>query len=197
VALHFIDDMDSKMAAIRSTFDCHPAADLWTGRNPSLRRALLHTPSFLASASLVASPASSAAEPGSRAPALHRDAAPARVPETTKPPLPEHGRPVRPEANEPTPRPQAPAADSATSFYAGADEAARQAAERTANPTRVAPDEPARKPPPQPETSAPPSGGQTSYAGPLFRSRPLPPDGPSDNSGNDEALKNDSSEVKK
>jgi len=50
VALNFIDDLDSKMAAMRATFDgasATPGADPWTDRNPSLRRALLLTEKFL------------------------------------------------------------------------------------------------------------------------------------------------------
>jgi 3'-5' exoribonuclease len=41
VALHFLDDLDSKMAAIRATLDGTCAPDGWSQRNPSLRRALL------------------------------------------------------------------------------------------------------------------------------------------------------------
>ncbi len=51
VALHFIDDIDSKMAGIRATLESASAdggAGNWTERNPSLRRALLLTGKFLA-----------------------------------------------------------------------------------------------------------------------------------------------------
>jgi 3'-5' exoribonuclease len=51
VALHFLDDMDSKMAAMRATLDAAESssgAEMWTDRNPSLRRALLRTDYFLA-----------------------------------------------------------------------------------------------------------------------------------------------------
>ena len=51
VALHFIDDLDSKMAGMRKTLDQQAAgapADLWTDRNPSLRRELLRRDQFLA-----------------------------------------------------------------------------------------------------------------------------------------------------
>jgi len=48
IALHFIDDMDSKMAAMRATLDSPAGADDWTERNPSLRRALLRADKFLA-----------------------------------------------------------------------------------------------------------------------------------------------------
>lgn len=48
VALHFLDDMDSKMAAIRATLEAPAEEDAWTERNPSLRRALLRTDQFLA-----------------------------------------------------------------------------------------------------------------------------------------------------
>ena len=48
VALHFFDDMDSKMAAMRATFAAPAEPDAWTERNPALRRALLRTDQFLA-----------------------------------------------------------------------------------------------------------------------------------------------------
>jgi 3'-5' exoribonuclease len=48
VALHFLDDLDSKMAAMRATLESASGADDWTERNPSLRRALLRTDKFLA-----------------------------------------------------------------------------------------------------------------------------------------------------
>ncbi|MGA3292690.1 MAG: HD domain-containing protein [Candidatus Acidiferrales bacterium] len=51
VALHFIDDFDSKMGAMRATLDSATAGgtaqELWSERNPSLRRALLRTKTFL------------------------------------------------------------------------------------------------------------------------------------------------------
>jgi 3'-5' exoribonuclease len=50
VALHFIDDLDSKMAGMRATLDGASGmqgAEYWTERNPSLRRALLRTDRFL------------------------------------------------------------------------------------------------------------------------------------------------------
>jgi 3'-5' exoribonuclease len=50
LALHFIDDLDSKMAAVCVSLE-PPAgkrtADLWTDRNPSLHRAMLRTERFL------------------------------------------------------------------------------------------------------------------------------------------------------
>ena len=51
VALHFIDDIDSKMAGMRKTLEqagSGSPADLWTERNPSLRRELLRRDEFLA-----------------------------------------------------------------------------------------------------------------------------------------------------
>lgn len=48
VALHFLDDMDSKMAAMRATLEAPAQKDAWTERNPSLRRALLRTDQYLA-----------------------------------------------------------------------------------------------------------------------------------------------------
>jgi 3'-5' exoribonuclease len=47
VALHFLDDLDSKMAAIRATLDSPCAPDGWSQRNPSLRRALLRGEKYL------------------------------------------------------------------------------------------------------------------------------------------------------
>ena len=47
VALNFLDDLDSKMAAMRATFDSPCAPDGWTSRNPSLRRALLRAETYL------------------------------------------------------------------------------------------------------------------------------------------------------
>jgi 3'-5' exoribonuclease len=49
VALHFLDDMDSKMSAMRATLESPSGKDDWTDRNPSLRRALLRADKFLAS----------------------------------------------------------------------------------------------------------------------------------------------------
>ena len=50
IALHFLDDMDSKMAAMRATLESAAGrrSDVWTDRNPSLRRALLRADKFLA-----------------------------------------------------------------------------------------------------------------------------------------------------
>jgi 3'-5' exoribonuclease len=51
VALNFIDDIDSKMAGMRKTLEQPSAgapADLWSDRNPSLRRNLLRKDQFLA-----------------------------------------------------------------------------------------------------------------------------------------------------
>ena len=46
VALHFLDDMDSKMGAIRATLESPEGNDDWTARNPSLRRSLLRADRF-------------------------------------------------------------------------------------------------------------------------------------------------------
>ena len=48
VALNFLDDMDSKMAAMRATLERTSGSGEWTDRNPALRRALLRTERFLA-----------------------------------------------------------------------------------------------------------------------------------------------------
>jgi 3'-5' exoribonuclease len=47
VALNFLDDLDSKMAAIRATLESPCAPDGWSSRNPSLRRALLRGETYL------------------------------------------------------------------------------------------------------------------------------------------------------
>jgi 3'-5' exoribonuclease len=50
VMLHYLDDMDSKMGAMRATIDMASIAagsTVWTERNPSLRRALLRSDKFL------------------------------------------------------------------------------------------------------------------------------------------------------
>ncbi len=47
VALNFIDDLDSKMAAMGATLESLIGDDQWTGRNPSLRRALLDGGKYL------------------------------------------------------------------------------------------------------------------------------------------------------
>jgi len=51
VILHLLDDMDSKMAAMKATLDAASANGSpgnWTDRNPSLRRALLRAAKYLA-----------------------------------------------------------------------------------------------------------------------------------------------------
>jgi 3'-5' exoribonuclease len=53
VALHAIDDLDSKMAGMRATLELSQGAggaEMWTERNPSLRRALLRGKEFLSGA---------------------------------------------------------------------------------------------------------------------------------------------------
>jgi 3'-5' exoribonuclease len=47
VALNFIDDLDSKMAAMGATIDSLTGDGEWTGRNPSLRRSLLDAGKYL------------------------------------------------------------------------------------------------------------------------------------------------------
>ncbi|MGD1210235.1 MAG: HD domain-containing protein [Candidatus Acidiferrales bacterium] len=49
IALNFIDDLDSKIAAMRATLESASGAEgeLWTDRNPSLRRTLLRAKLFL------------------------------------------------------------------------------------------------------------------------------------------------------
>ena len=62
VALHFLDDMDSKMAAMRATLASESGDAEWSDRNPALRRAILRTEKYLSrSSSTKAAPAPAAA----------------------------------------------------------------------------------------------------------------------------------------
>jgi 3'-5' exoribonuclease len=57
IALHAIDDLDSKMAGMRATLELSSGAgtaQMWTERNPSLRRSLLRGREFLAAAEKLA-----------------------------------------------------------------------------------------------------------------------------------------------
>lgn len=47
VLLHHLDDLDSKMAAMRETLDGVPTQELWTERNAALRRNLLNSATYL------------------------------------------------------------------------------------------------------------------------------------------------------
>lgn len=93
VALHFLDDVDSKMAAMRATLDsgAESAAGLplWTERNPALRRALLRTDSYLAPRAAGDNDKKNAAQPiANRTAAARSSAAPApKIPSTPKLPL--------------------------------------------------------------------------------------------------------------
>jgi hypothetical protein len=50
--LHFLDDMDSKMAAARATIEAaEGSSGVWTDRNPALRRPLARPDQYLAGAS--------------------------------------------------------------------------------------------------------------------------------------------------
>lgn len=66
VALHYLDDLDSKMAAIRATLESTCAPDGWSQRNPSLRRALIRADKYMEDRGL-AKPAQSAARTGNGA----------------------------------------------------------------------------------------------------------------------------------
>ena len=51
LALHFLDDLDSKMASARATIEsAEVAPGVWTDRNPALRRALARPEQYLAGA---------------------------------------------------------------------------------------------------------------------------------------------------
>jgi len=63
VMLHLIDDMDSKMAAMKATLDAASASGWsgnWTDRNPSLRRALLRAARYLATPNASETPGAAA-----------------------------------------------------------------------------------------------------------------------------------------
>ncbi|HXT86272.1 MAG TPA: HD domain-containing protein [Verrucomicrobiae bacterium] len=47
VLLNHLDDLDSKMAAMRETLDGVPTQELWTERNAALRRTLLNSAAYL------------------------------------------------------------------------------------------------------------------------------------------------------
>jgi 3'-5' exoribonuclease len=47
IALHFLDDIDSKMAAARQTIDGATSNEVWTDRNPALRRSLLRSDKYM------------------------------------------------------------------------------------------------------------------------------------------------------
>jgi 3'-5' exoribonuclease len=66
VALHFLDDLDSKMAAIETTMASDAGSGDWTERNPALRRNLLRTTEYLDEpvAETRAKPASTVASTG-------------------------------------------------------------------------------------------------------------------------------------
>jgi 3'-5' exoribonuclease len=66
VALHFLDDMDSKMAAMRATLDSPAGEDEWTERNPSLGRALLRADKFQAGPDVKQAAAASAPKQAQR-----------------------------------------------------------------------------------------------------------------------------------
>jgi 3'-5' exoribonuclease len=51
LALHFLDDIDSKMAAARATIEASESSPaVWTDRNPALRRSLARADQYLAGA---------------------------------------------------------------------------------------------------------------------------------------------------
>lgn len=63
IALHYLDDLDSKMAAMRATLDGAGGEGEWTERNASLRRNLLRKDDFLSGGAAKKSPAATAAPP--------------------------------------------------------------------------------------------------------------------------------------
>jgi 3'-5' exoribonuclease len=74
VALHFLDDLDSKMAAMRATLESQCGPDGWSARNPSLRRALLLAERYLEGHGASGQPASRKTE-ATAGPKTRQDAA--------------------------------------------------------------------------------------------------------------------------
>jgi 3'-5' exoribonuclease len=62
IALHFLDDMDSKMAAIRASLESPAGNGEWTDRNAALRREILRSDKYVADAKPATAPASSVAK---------------------------------------------------------------------------------------------------------------------------------------
>jgi 3'-5' exoribonuclease len=62
IALHFLDDMDSKMAAMRATIESEAGTEEWTDRNPALRRAILRSDKYLGKSPKGSAPATKVAE---------------------------------------------------------------------------------------------------------------------------------------
>lgn len=113
MALHFLDDMDSKMAAMRSTLEAaaaQPGVELWTDRNASLRRMLLRSEIFLSGAPAVkaARPPAPASAPASKSLPLETDSDEAgrKAPQSVSPPP----KPAAPSAAPPGASPPPPAA---------------------------------------------------------------------------------------
>lgn len=69
VLLHYLDDLDSKMGAMRPTLDLASGEGEWCDRNPSLRRALLRTEKYLSETAAAAGSKSKAAVPAAAKPA--------------------------------------------------------------------------------------------------------------------------------
>ena len=68
VALHYLDDLDSKMGAMRATLEGVGGEGEWTERNASLRRNLLRKDDFLSGGSAKKSAAAPAPAPAAAAP---------------------------------------------------------------------------------------------------------------------------------
>jgi 3'-5' exoribonuclease len=66
VALHFLDDIDSKMAAMRATLESPAGEEEWTERNPSLGRQLLRVDKFQAGPEVKQAAAASAPKQAQR-----------------------------------------------------------------------------------------------------------------------------------
>jgi 3'-5' exoribonuclease len=66
IALHFLDDMDSKMAAMRTTLASESGNEEWTERNPALRRAILRNETYLGQSAKGSSAAPKPAEASAR-----------------------------------------------------------------------------------------------------------------------------------
>ena len=85
VLLNHLDDLDSKMAAMRATLDGAPTQELWTERNTALRRALLNSAAYLNGAEATMRHAASTAQAPSGHPGGLFGSAPAQTQKASGP----------------------------------------------------------------------------------------------------------------
>jgi 3'-5' exoribonuclease len=66
ILLHYLDDMDSKMAAVRASLESPEGEGEWTARNPAFRRALLRAEEFIRGDAAQAPPPASKSQTAKR-----------------------------------------------------------------------------------------------------------------------------------